>query len=524
MRNWRLFLVSVLLVGPVAVFVAAGIWLLWIRGWWWWLWWMLPLCWGTAYLIARRWRHDWMNLPLTELSASPHWTPHDEQALRIIEVQQQAVKTLQPERLSEPRFYLDTAMELGRTIARHYHPQSQDPVSSLTIPEILAVTHLACEDMERWVRDYVPGSHLLTVSQWRTLSRCPTGWRVASNVSWAVAIVLNPANLARYLASRFTMDSASSQLQANILAWFYVAYVRHVGFYLIEMNSGRLRGGAERYRALMERFRKESGLLAVDSEPAPGTPLPPAAGEEPLEVKIAVVGQVKAGKSSLINGLLGEQRAATDILPLTQDVRRYTLQLREARDRAVLLDTPGYGSQGPDDAQQRDARVALQDADLVLLVMNVTNPARQADLEVLRELVGWYSAQIRRRPPPLLGVLTHIDLLSPVLEWSPDFNWQAATTPKEKNIRAAVEHHQRLFGEHLAGVIPVCADITRGRSAGIQEFLLPAIVASLGEARACSLLRTLHEELDRGRVRKLVQQLLQGGARLVRVPLETITG
>lgn len=430
MRNWRLLLLTTLLVGPVAVMTAAGAWLLWIRGWWWWLWWMLPLCWGTAYLLAKRWRADWAGLPLTRLSAPPHWTPHDEQALRIVEAQQQAVESLNPERLAEPRFYLDIAVELGKSIARHYHPRSRDPVSSLTIPEILAVAHLACEDMERWVRDYVPGSHLLTVDQWRSLSRAPDWLRVASNISWVVAIALHPANLARFLASRFTMDSASKQVRANILGWFYVVYIRHVGFYLIEMNSGRLRGGAGRYRALMERFRQEPGLLALDSEPSPEIPPDSAAGATPLEVKIAVVGQVKAGKSSLINGLLGQQRAATDILPLTQNVQRYTLELPGKRDRVLLLDTPGYGSQGPRDAQQRDTRVALQDADLVLFVMNVTNPARQADLEVMRDLAEWYSTQIRRRPPPAMGVLTHIDLLSPVLEWSAEYDWQTATTPK----------------------------------------------------------------------------------------------
>ena len=79
------------------------------------------------------------------------------------------MKTISAERLADPQFYFETAMELGVKIARHYHPQARDPLSELSVPEILAVAHLACEDLEQWVRDYAPGSHLLTVRQWHVV-------------------------------------------------------------------------------------------------------------------------------------------------------------------------------------------------------------------------------------------------------------------------------------------------------------------------------------------------------------------
>ena len=42
-------------------------------------------------------------------------------------------------------------------------------------------------------------------------------------------------------------------------------------------------------------------------------------------VTVAVVGPVKAGKSSLINAVLGDQKAAVDVVPLTASSTRYDL-------------------------------------------------------------------------------------------------------------------------------------------------------------------------------------------------------
>ena len=514
MRPWRPLFLLALLLAPIAVFVGFGAWALWQRGWGWWLWWLIPSFWGAAYLLARRWRNDLALWPAQELEALPHWTPQDEQAMRLIEAQQQAVRMISPERLTEFQFYVQTATELGLKIARHYHPRAQDPVSSLTIPEILAVAHLACEDMEKWVHDYVPGSHLLSVSNWRTLAKAPQWFRTVSDVSWALAVLLNPTNIARFIASRLTMDSATKNVQANVLAWFYVTFVRHVGFYVIEMNSGRLRGGAAQYRRMMASLQDDRDRTLAEGK-SETTEEPSATEEAPVQVTIAVVGQVKAGKSSLINALLGEQKVATDVLPLTRCVQRCQLDLPATRERLILLDSPGYGSDGASNEQIRETRVALEDADLVLLVLNATNPARQPDLDTMRSHSEWLASQVRRKPPPVLGVLTHIDLLSPMMEWSPPYNWQTPSGAKEKNMLAAVEYNSEQFKGYLAGVVPVYTGTHRGKPYGVDEALLPAMAALLGEARACALVRTLHTKWDRNAVRKIFEQLRSAGAELL---------
>lgn len=511
MKRWPPIVVLLLLVLPIVAFVAVGAWTLWETGRWWWMWWSLPICWGLAYVVARQWQARMFPPPGAELEPSSHWTPHDEQALRIIQQQQEAVKAIPPEKLTDPHFFLNTAQQLALKIARHYHPKAKDPLGSLTVPEILAVAHLASEELETWVQKYLPGSHLLTVDQWRTLSKAPGWFRVAGDVSWVVAMMLHPANIARYITSKLTMDSASRQVQANVLAWFYVLFVRHVGYYLIEMNSGRLRGGADKYRAAMDQLRDQG---EARSRKAASLDEPSGADEstaEPVEVTVAIVGQVKAGKSSLVNALLGERRAATDVLPLTQGIQRYELELTKTRDRLVLLDTVGYGSAELTQSQTDEIRAAFRQADLVLLVMRANSPAREADLRLIRHMSRWYGSQLPLKPPPVVAVLTHIDGLSPLMEWSPPYEWQTGTGAKERSIQEAIEHTRQQFGEHLSGVIPVCTDLDRGRAYGAQQWLLPAMTAMLDEAHACALIRTLRNESDSRKVQRLLGQMVNAG-------------
>ena len=123
---------------------------------------------------------------------------------------------------------------------------------------------------------------------------------------------------------------------------------------------------------------------------------------------------------------------------------------------------------------------------------------------------------------PVLGVLTHMDLLSPVMEWSPPYDWQSGSRPKEVSIREAVQYNAGQFAASLAGVVPVCADVARGREYGVDEYLLPAMMPLLDNARACSLLRTLHTELKAHRVERLAKQFWKAGKTLVQASLPTL--
>src|SRR5262249_33831551 len=151
--------------------------------------------------------------------------------------------------------------------------------------------------------------------------------------------------------------------------------------------------GAQRYRELVHGKRDDT----VSDNPPTADP-----ADQVRLVTVTLAGQVKAGKSSLINALLGQQRALTDVLPAPNEVDRYELQPAGVPTRLVLLDTVGYGHAGPKADQLRVTRETAQQSDLLLLVLHARNPARQADALLLKALRDWHTARPDLRMPPIL--------------------------------------------------------------------------------------------------------------------------
>lgn len=507
MRRWQLMTLSVLWLLPLLLFAGFGAWSLYQSGTWAWLWWTMPACWGGASLLWRRWGRT-IELPLPELGRA-YWTPQDRAAAAIIDAEQRQVADLPREQLTNPEFYTQLTRSLALKIAQHYHPRASDPLGSLSVVEILAAMHLLAEDVEELFLKNVPAGHLLTVSQWRLLGHAPGWWRTASNAGWMASIVMNPLNIGRYLISKVAMDPLAGQLQQNLLGAFYTLYVRQAGYYLIELNSGRLRGGSQRYREWLRRLETKVAVATPSAVPGP-----PAA---PVIVTIAVIGQVKAGKSSLINVLLGARSAVADVLPSTVHVQRYLLTRPDQTEQLVLLDTSGYSDAGATSAQQKETLEAVRQADLVLLVLDARTPARDADVKVVRGLADWYAQQPRLKPPPMLAVLNKIDGLSPVLEWSPPYNWRSPTRPKERTIAGAADYVREVFGPAVSQVVAVCCDLENDRVNGVAEELVPAMSEHLDAARAAALLRELHGQYDRDKFKQLMGQMMEAGQRLVNV-------
>ncbi len=504
MSYFRLIVIAVLLLLPISLFSGVGAWAIWHSGHLLWLSWTLPLCWGLAWFLFRRARQSAVALP--HFGARAQWTPQDKAAATIVEAEQKNIgDQATTDQLTDLRFFRERTLDLATKLAKHYHPKAVEPLNALSVVEIFAVVRLVSEDLEEWFLQNVPGSHLISVGQWRMLAQAPGWWKAASDTVWIASIVLNPFSLIRYAASKAFVDPMTKQIQSNLFGAFCMLYIRQVGFYLIELNSGRLRGGSARYRRAMDHLQDRTYEARTTTEPH---------DPEPVTVTIAIVGQVKAGKSSLVNSLLGEQRAAVDVLPLTRDVARYELRLEETNDRLVLLDTPGYSDVGATPAQLAASREAVRHADLILLVMDARSPAKLADANVLTELNSWFREQHRLKPPPMVGIVSKIDGLSPIMEWSPPYNLEQPSSPKEQAIRDAVEYASQAVGGGLAAIVPVCTDRERGRVFGIEEWLLPTISLHLDEARACSLVRSLHHDHDRLKAWQVFSQLVQAGQRI----------
>jgi len=512
MSRWRIVVVLLLMAVPLVFLAALGSYRLWQMGLAVYVWWPLSACVAVGYFLAWHWLRKKQLIKPIDFSVPMHWTDRDREAWKLVETRARQVAELEKIELQELQFYVQVAQDMAFELARFYHPGVVDPLASLTIPEILAVAELAAHDLTQLVNDNVPGGHLLTVSQWRWAKRAAeqaTSWyRTGSNVYWLLSAILSPVDTGlKYAAAQVGMARPWQLFQQDLIAWFHTAFVHRLGTYLIDLNSGRLRVGAERYREL-QRQNAESAETVAPAEHAE-------------QVTLTVLGQAKMGKSSLINALFGEQRARVDVVPATDATTRYDLQLPNIPDKLVILDTVGYANSGPREDQVRATQEAAQRSDVLLLVLHARSPARQADIEMLDALRTWFGSRLDLKMPPILAVVTHIDLLSPVLEWAPPYNWPEPSRPKEVQIREALETVHEQFGFRIAGAVPVC--LAEGKTHGIDEWFLPSLAQLLGEARGVAMLRCLRSEADAGKVRKVFGQLLEVGKQMLRVWHESQT-
>ncbi len=265
------------------------------------------------------------------------------------------------------------------------------------------------------------------------------------------------------------------------------------------MYSGRLRGGSKLYR---QRF----GAMSAAVHAAEGD-VDLLNQLEPVSTSIAVMGQVKAGKSSLINALLKEQKASTSILPETRRVAKYETTLPGSDKRLVLLDTPGYSEADVSSQQRNEVRKAVEMADIVLLVLSAASPARQSDVQMLRDLADHYRQRRHLKPPPILAVLTHIDELRPIREWQPPYDWRHPSSAKEDSMAAAVEYARELFGDAVADFACVYTGQTHEPDSSVADEVVPLLVKHLDQGHSAAVLKTFYKQLSKRRLEQVTGQL-----------------
>ena len=507
MSKARVAVVAVLFLVPWVFLIGVGSYHLWSTGWLFWVWWPLFLCFGLSYYLAYRWTRGKGVLPDTAPPPPNYWTDRDKAAWEFVLVKAKGYEKVGTEQLADPRHYTNIALDLAEKVSGVYAPGGATPIDHLTIPEILACAELAAADLNELVQKYLPGSHMLRVRDFKRARQAADWYKTGQNLYWAGATLFNPVEVGiRWVASRYALGSLFDRLQGNVLLWVHTAYIHQLGHYLVEMNSGRLKVGVKRYRELMAAHQAPPVQSDVVAPAAPAAPSPPP--PTTARTGIAVLGPVKAGKSSLVNALLGQQAATVDTLPVPHVGVRYNLTI-SGTSPVTVLDTAGYGQEGANEAEFAAATKASQEADLILFVTPATNPGRRADVDLLDRLRAWFAERPQLKLPPVVAVVNQIDLLSPKAEWAPPYNWMTGTRPKEANIRDCVAAVREQLGPRVIDVVPVCA---RGGDAfGIAEGLVPAVAAQLDDARGAAVLRAFHAEAQADQWKKVGAQVLEGG-------------
>lgn len=454
---------------------------------------------AVAYLERKK-------LPAPATGPDPLWPPSADTCWAEVERLAQQVT---PEQW--PLNDVEKLTLLGKNtleqVARHYHPHRDQPLLELTVPHALLIIEMATRDLRKEIVAYIPFSHQLTAgalvraNRWRAVTKSYETWYRAGRA------IISPysaifGELRRAVAGRI-MGYGLDQMKA----WLLREYVRKVGYYAIALYSGRL---------LLDDDPPETSP-APDSPPAPSKDVAAEAfGTGPLH--ILLLGRANAGKSSLVNALFGKLTAATDMLPhTTRGVNAYRLE-RDGEIRAFIYDPPGwdtdlFGSQALNEA--------VDNADLILWVTAAHRPDRQAEREQLDRIRRLSVQNPHRRPPPILGAVTHIDLLRPAREWAPPYDLNSPRGAKAEHIAACVAAVSSDLNLPTDRTIPVC--LAPGRVYNVEDTLWAAILHRQDEAGRARFLRCLEERRRSESWTLMWRQLATAGRVLLDAPKRIIS-
>ena len=483
---------ALLFIPYLLLFAAGSIWLFQYR---------MLLAWAGLSLActAAGWyllRGLWHKAQPPEVQPDPSWPPQGTEVWKQVE---QLAAEIEGEELplDQPEKLVAVVRRVADVVARHYHPDAADPWLETPFPHALRIVELVARDLRQATLGYVPGSHILTIGDLRRLQRLAGvarrsyfWYRIASFVINTPAAFLREAR-----------DSVFGQLTdmstETARRWVIGYFVRRTGYYAIQLYGKQMvLDDAQPADRLLRQSRQDAGEDKRRSE---------VLDKEPL--RILVVGQKKSGKSSLINALFGQYRAATDVVPRTDQVEPYVLE-REGLPQAIVLDTAGY-----DVADPRQVLKPLIDqlhrCDIVVCVSSAASAAREADRRFLSELRAEFQRNPDRHVPVVIAALTHIDRLRPLQEWDPPYRLDPPEGRKAEQIAEAVEAVAADVGLSPAEVIPVC--LLPERIYNVEEALVPAMLDRLPAAQRVKYVRCLRQHRDEQYWRRVWQQTVGAG-------------
>lgn len=456
---------------------------------------------GLQYWLTQR---DRQLLDEIATEPNPDWPPSAEAVWQEVE---KLAETCDPR--DWPIEDASWIVELGRrtldTVAQCYHPQAEKPFLELNVPHALLIIEQASRDLRKEVAENIPFSDRLTIGDLLRLHRWKTKAEQLYNVYRAGRVLVNPVNALFGEIWRHLRERSFGMAQSELHRWFLRAYIRKLGYYAIDLYSGR-QPVADDYS------QAAASQTAVSQADLGKTERTAAVAEEPL--RILVLGRTNAGKSSLINALFGKLTAATDILPdTTRTITPFVLQ-REGLTQALIFDSPGCDSTR---FNEKQVQAAALDADLILWVSPANRPDRQDERHCLDALRIFQTTQLNRRPPPMLVVMSHIDLLRPASAWQPPYN---LSDPQDNNkaisIRAALQAVATDLAVPVERVIPVC--LKEGKIYNVNDALWSAILNLQGDALRVRLLRCLDAKKRTEDWALLRRQLVSTGRFLWNLP------
>ena len=371
--------------------------------------------------------------------------------------------------------------ELIVAIAKIYHPEVKYPLLNIYVTQAYGLIRGTTDDMDAWMQKLAPALDRVTIAQtyeaYETYQKlAPSAQKLLKVWNWAQWI-LNPVAAIAKRATKESSSSADRQLLVNLGQLTREAALTNLCRQAVTLYSGKLLSLPPTVTQVPTANTQTLRDILVAAEPQ--------AQIEQKPIDILLVGRTGAGKSSLINTLFQADLAIIDVLPSTDKIQNYQWQTPSG-ESLTLWDSPGY-----EQANRADLRSQVLDraatADLLLLVTPALDPALQMDRDFL--------ADIKRTVPdlPIVTIVTQVDRVRPLREWTPPYDWQAGTRPKEVAMREAVAYRNEFLATYCDLVLPlVNANPSIDRLAWGVDTLSLALLQSIEPSKQIRLARFLH--------------------------------
>jgi predicted GTPase len=509
LRNWRAWTLIVLFFGPVAVYVGFGaLWLaertgpFGVRAGWLYIATSLWIVAGIAFAIyANRWTKAQRELlPPIDWDAPHTFSPFDRQAWLLVQEEADRGDVVSIEELSNFDIYVSTGRKLAQRLAAHYHPLSTDPIEHVPIVEILTALELAAEDLCALCRE-VPGGDMVTAAHWKKAVQAAGYLQKASDLYTYLLPIFQPVTgLVRLGTQKLMVQPAWKNMQQNVMRWFFRAYVNRLGTHLIELYSGRLAIGVERYRHLTRRKVKTAPI-----------------DEAPRALRVGLVGMKDAGKTLLIEALQDAQTGGLEKVRGRLVAEGLDEDLSFCLQEAQWIEVPSYTAapgqeSARDRATRREAVATASECDLLLVVHDMSRDEVAPDAKFLEAWTNWYTEHPVVEQPPILGVVTGADRPAFGLDWRPPYDWRHGRNDREVAVRARVDALRAALGPKVGDVVAV--GLVDAPPYGVNELLLPAIAPYLPRAERVALIRHLRETSARSKASRLFTQVGRQSRRL----------
>ena len=360
------------------------------------------------------------------IEISPQWSKFDQKNWKTLEI-------FIDNRIEEGVKWSDMqecSLEVISQVSFYYNPKNSEKELGFSASELL----LALEEVSRryrgYLQDYIPFENKIKLSIFKHGYNHRDKTKIFKYLfdAYRVTRIANPMvallSEMKGMITSHLFDGVTVTIQNKIKR----ALLKDVASVSIDLYRGYFK---------VKDFELNESKISIEDKKSKTMKL------EPL--RVVVVGQVGAGKSSVINALIDKMEAEVSSIPSTDKIALYQCNIDDI-EAIKLIDLPGL------DGNLESEKYIVEQmihSDIIFWVLKANQSARKLDALLKSKFDEFYQKVENRdrKEPYILALVNQVDKLHPQNEWNPpyDLNECNASDKKACTIRDAVKYNQKLL-------------------------------------------------------------------------------